>query len=78
MKADRFVDDNAGIEDADRADLAEAEPWDPSIQVLASGFPTVITRMADEIDWTEALGDAALAQSDDVLDAIQRMRTRAS
>jgi hypothetical protein len=78
LKADRFVDDNAGIEDADRADLAEAEPWDPSIQVLASGFPTVITRMADEIDWTEALGDAALAQSDDVLDAIQRMRTRAS
>ena len=25
--------------------------------------------MADQVDWTEQLGDAVLAQSDDVLDA---------
>lgn len=78
IKAQRFLEDNAEAADSDRADLAEAQPWDPSIQVLAAGFPTVITRMADDLDWTEALGDAALAQSDDVLDAVQRMRSRAA
>ena len=33
--------------------------------------------MADDIDWTEELGDAMLAQTDDVLDAVQRMRAQA-
>ncbi len=33
--------------------------------------------MADEIDWTEQLGDAVLAQTDGVLEAVQRMRARA-
>jgi hypothetical protein len=33
--------------------------------------------MEDDLDWTEALGDALLAQSDDVLDAVQRQRARA-
>jgi hypothetical protein len=77
IKADRFLDDNADVSDKERASLAEAEDWDPSLQVLASGFPTVVQRMADEIDWTEELGDATLAQTDDVLDAVQRMRTLA-
>ena len=34
--------------------------------------------MAEEIDWTEALGDAVVAQTDDVLDAVQRQRARAA
>ena len=34
--------------------------------------------MATEIDWTETLGDAMLAQTDDVLDAVQRLRARAA
>ncbi len=78
MKADRFVDDSADLDVEARADAVEAEDWDPSIQVLASGFPTVINRMADEIDWTEQLGDAVLVQTDDVLDAVQRMRAQAA
>jgi hypothetical protein len=77
VKAERFVEDNADPPEADRSGLAEAEDWDPSVQVLAAGFPTVVERMADEIDWTEQLGDAMLIQTDDLLDAIQRMRERA-
>jgi hypothetical protein len=34
--------------------------------------------MAGDLDWTEAIGDAALAQSDDVLDARQRLRMQAT
>jgi hypothetical protein len=77
VKADRFIDGNAGLSDKERADQAEAEDWDASIQVLAGGFPAVVQRMADDLDWTEQLGDAVLTQPDDVLDAVQRMRARA-
>ncbi len=77
IKADRFLDDTADVSDKERARLAEAEDWDPSLQVLAAGFPTVVQSMAEEIDWTEQLGEATLTQTDDVLDAVQRMRTLA-
>jgi hypothetical protein len=77
MKADRFLDENAELSDKERNDKAQSEDWDPSVQVLAGGFPTVVQQMADDIDWTQDLGDAMLAQPDDVLDAVQRMRARA-
>ena len=77
MKADRFLDDNADLPDQERADLVDLEDWDESVRVLAAGFPDVLARMADEIDWTEEIGDAMLAQTDDLLDAVQRMRAQA-
>ena len=46
--------------------------------MLAGGFPTIVQKMAEEVDWTEELGDAMLAQTDDLLDAVQRMRARAA
>jgi hypothetical protein len=33
--------------------------------------------MSDKIDWTKNLGDAVLAQQPDVMDAIQRLRSKA-
>ena len=77
MKADRFLDDNADLPDQERADLVDLEDWDESVRVLAAGFPDVLARMADDIDWTEELGDAMLAQTDDLLDAVQRLRAQA-
>jgi hypothetical protein len=38
----------------------------------------VLKRMADDIDWTEQLGEAMVAQDGDVLDAVQRQRARAA
>jgi hypothetical protein len=78
VKADRFLDKTASMSDKDRAAAAEAEPWDPSVQLLAGGFPTVVRMMAQDLDWTERLGDAVIAQTGDVLDAVQRMRTQAA
>ncbi len=78
VKADRWVEANQDLPKDQRADAAQSEGWDPSVVVLAAGFPTLIDRMADELDWTEALGDALLAQNDDVLDAVQRQRARAA
>ncbi|MEM9045243.1 MAG: DUF3300 domain-containing protein, partial [Pseudomonadota bacterium] len=77
VKAGRWVTENEKLEGEDRSKTVQEEGWDPSVTVLATGFPSVVKLMSDDIDDTEALGDALLVQSDDVLDAAQRMRARA-
>lgn len=77
VKADRFIEENPDLSDQERNDQAGQQDWDPSIAALAGGFPTVVARMAEDLDWTEQLGDAMLAQTDDLLDAVQRQRARA-
>lgn len=52
------------------------QDWDPSIQGLAS-LPDVVKQLADNIRWTTDLGNAFLAQQNDVMDAVQRMRMKA-
>jgi hypothetical protein len=61
-------------EDAMRA--ADVFDWDPSVKSLIA-FPDLLARMDEKIDWTRALGDAFLAQEDDVMDAVQDLRRRA-
>src|SRR5580704_15593648 len=50
--------------------------WDPSVQALLP-FPSVLEMMASDMDWTTQLGNAFLAQRQDVMDAVQRMRKKA-
>src|SRR5947208_15991242 len=42
-----------------------------------AGLPDVVKRLADDIQWTTDLGNAFLAQQNDVMDAVQRMRKKA-
>ena len=42
-----------------------------------TAFPDVLTMMNDELDWTQKLGDAFLAQQSDVMDAVQVLRNKA-
>ncbi len=51
-------------------------PWDPSVQALLP-FPSVLETMASDMNWTADLGNAFLAQRQDVMDAVQRMRQKA-
>jgi hypothetical protein len=48
-------------------------PWDPSVQSLLP-FPSVLEMMASDMNWTSTLGNAFLAQQQDVMDAVQRQR----
>jgi hypothetical protein len=50
--------------------------WDPAVKALAA-FPQVLQAMGDKPDWVQNLGDAFLASSKEVLDAVQRLRTKA-
>lgn len=77
VKAERWIAANADMPAGEREAAANAQGWDESIAILAAGFPSVIALMANDLDATEALGDAMLAQNEDVLDAIQRQRARA-
>ena len=52
------------------------QPWDPSVQSLVA-FPQVLATMEQDPDWVQRLGDAFLAQPEDVMDAVQRLRAAA-
>ena len=51
-------------------------PWDPSVQAMLP-FPSILDTMASDMNWTSDLGNAFLAQRQDVMDAVQRMRQKA-
>ena len=54
----------------------ENESWDVSVKSLVA-FPNVLEMMNEKLDWTQKLGDAFLAQQQDVMAAVQRLRQRA-
>jgi hypothetical protein len=70
VQADRFV--NGGGD----PNLIDQQPWDPSVKALAR-YPTVLKWMDDNLAWATALGQAFLAQQQDVMDSIQRLRAQA-
>lgn len=55
---------------------ADQVPWDPSVQALVP-FPSILGMMASDMPWTQEIGNAFLTQSNDVMDAVQRMRQSA-
>ena len=64
------------LKDKALADAVAKQPWDPSVQAMAA-LPDLVKRLADDIQWTTDLGNAFLAQQNDVMDAVQRMRKKA-
>ena len=67
---------NPGLQGEDAVRAVENEPWDPSVKSLVA-FPQVLARLAERLDWTRRLGDAFLAQPEQVSDTIQELRHRA-
>ncbi len=76
VQGDRWAKSNKNVKgDALTAALAK-QSWDDSIKSLVQA-PEVLSMMAEQLDWTQKLGDAMLAQQADVMDAIQRLRGKA-
>jgi len=67
---------NSNIKGDDAVKAVAAEPWDPSVQSLVA-FPQVLATMASKPDWVAQLGNAFLAQPNDVMDSVQRLRKQA-
>ena len=76
VEAERWAKKDPDLKGDDIDKALAAEDWDPSVKSLTH-FPTVLTRMSENLDWTKDMGDAFLGQQKDVLDAIQRMRQKA-
>ena len=76
VQAKRWRDRNAGLSGAALEQALQGQPWDASVKSLTP-FPDVLTLMNDQLEWTQQVGDAVLAQQQDVLNAIQVLRGRA-
>ena len=76
--AARWADQHHYLSGQALADAIQADqlPWDPSVQALLP-FPSVLDMMASDMGWTTDLGNAFLAQQQDVMDAVQRERREA-
>ena len=76
VQLQQWLEKNKNLKDKALVDAAEKQDWDPSIQALAP-LPDVAKYLAENIKWTTDLGNAFLAQQNDVMDAVQRMRKKA-
>jgi uncharacterized protein DUF3300/caspase domain-containing protein len=75
VMADRWVKENKGLKGGQLKAEVEKQSWDDSVKSLAAR-PDVLSMMNTRMDWTQKLGDAVLNQQADVMDAIQRLRTK--
>src|SRR3954447_21256977 len=67
---------NARLRGEALAQALQTESWDDSVKSLVL-FPDVLKMMNEQLEWTQQLGDAVLAQQADVLNAVQVLRSRA-
>jgi hypothetical protein len=76
IQLQQWLQKNPGLKDDALTTAVQKQDWDASIQAM-SVFPDLVKRLTDDIKWTTDLGNAFLAQQSDVMDAVQRMRTKA-
>jgi len=76
IQLQQWLEKNKNLKDKALADAVQKQSWDPSIQAMAA-LPDVVKQLSENIKWTTDLGNAFLAQQDDVMDAVQRMRKKA-
>ena len=71
VQAQRVLDDLA-----DDPDLQPDPDWDDSIVALLN-YPEVLELLNEDLDWTWRLGEAVVAQQEDVVAAVEDFRNRA-
>ncbi len=71
VQADRFLDKRKSDPKA-----PVDEKWDDPIKALLN-YPEIVKMMSQDLDWTVDLGEAVVADSAEVLEAIQAFRRRA-
>jgi hypothetical protein len=76
VEAERWVKANKNLKGDALKAAVDKQSWDDSVRSLIA-TPAVLDMMSDQLDWTQALGNAVLAQQPDVLAAVQRLRAAA-
>jgi uncharacterized protein DUF3300 len=76
VQAARLVKDKPDLKGDQLNDALKQYAWDDSVKSLVF-FPQVLAMMNEKLDWLQKVGDAFLAQQQDVMAAVQRLRARA-
>src|SRR6516165_1055643 len=76
VEAARWVNAHPKVSGNGLQDAMQQKPWDPSVKGLTA-VPQVLAMMNDKLYWTQQLGEAFLAQPNDVSNAIQQLRSKA-
>lgn len=76
VEADRWVKGNPNLKGKSLDGALAQKTWDPSVISLCQ-LPDVLGRMSQNLDWTQDLGNAFLAQQADVMTAVQKLRNEA-
>ncbi|MGK5025196.1 DUF3300 domain-containing protein [Janthinobacterium sp. RB2R34] len=74
--ANQWLGQNPSLKGAALQNAEAGQPWDVSVKSLTT-FPTVLGQMANNLQWTTALGTAYVNDPMDVMNAIQLLRSRA-
>ncbi|GEP55709.1 hypothetical protein RSO01_28750 [Reyranella soli] len=76
VEAARWSKDNPNLKGDAALAAVKDEGWDVSVTSLVA-FPQVLAMMNSQLDWTQKIGDAMIAQQPDVAASIQRLRAQA-
>jgi hypothetical protein len=76
VQAARRSREHPGLQGQEAVRAVDDKAWDPSVKSLVA-FPNLLAQMDADLDWTERLGDAFLAQQQQVMDTVQSLRQRA-
>jgi hypothetical protein len=67
---------NTGKEGDAAVEAVQDKSWDPSVMSLVA-FPQVLEMMGEQPEWVQDVGDAFLADSEAVMDTVQKLRSKA-
>jgi hypothetical protein len=76
VEAYQWLQANPGLTGPALTQAAQEQNWDASVQALVM-FPDVLRQLNQDITWTTNLGNAYLAQPQDVMNSVQQLRLRA-
>jgi len=76
VEASRWSRANPNLKGDQAVQAVTQYTWDPSVKSLVA-FPQILLMMDDNLNWTERLGDAFLAQQAQVMDTVQNLRQKA-
>jgi hypothetical protein len=76
VQAARWVKAYPNVSGPQLEEAMQQQPWDPSVKSLTA-FPQVLAMMDGNLEWTQKLGEAFLAQQPDVMATVQTLRAKA-
>jgi hypothetical protein len=77
VEAARWSQANPNLKGDAAVNAVADKSWDVSVKSLVA-FPPVLSQLNEHLDWTQKLGDALIAQQQDVAASIQRLRAKAA